>query len=181
MNAAVDAIKARLGLKQIVVAGQSRGSQVAAVLLSMGRTDISCAVLGSGSLFTVENERRYLISKGERVTESRLNSLRLKYYDPSDYVSGLPKDAARRIFILGDRADTITPWDQQEAYGQRLRQHGHHAAIIEIKARGREMHGATHMVLPAAAMCAKGSTDQQIEWIVAAPGKSQPTARTVGM
>lgn len=181
MNAAVDAIKARLGLKQIVVAGQSRGSQVAAVLLSMGRTDISCAVLGSGSLFTVENERRYLISKGERVTESRLNSLRLKYYDPSDYVSGLPKDAARRIFILGDRADTITPWDQQEAYGQRLRQHGHHAAIIEIKARGREMHGATHMVLPAAVMCAKGSTDQQIEWIVAAPGKSQPTARTVGM
>ncbi len=176
MNAAVDAIKARLGLTDLVLAGQSRGSQVAAALLTMGRRDVRCAVLGSGSLFTVENERRFQLSKGRQVSEVSLRNI---FFDPSAYLAEIVGDAGRRIFILGDRADTITPFDQQMAFGQRLKELGHHAVTFEIRAQGREMHGATHLALPAAAMCAKGASDEQIAWIVSPPEKPAPAAQVV--
>ncbi|MFM9940191.1 MAG: alpha/beta hydrolase family protein [Hyphomicrobiaceae bacterium] len=171
MNAAVDALKSRLGLDQLVLAGQSRGSQVAAALLTMRRTDVRCAVLGSGTLLTVENERRFQLSKGRRVSEDRLRDI---FYDPSRYLAEVVRDADRRILILGDRADTITPFDQQMAFGDRLKELGHHARTFEIMAQGRDMHGATHLTLPVAALCAKGAPDEQIAWIVTPPGKVAP-------
>lgn len=173
MNAAVDAIKTRLGLTDLVLAGQSRGSQVAAALLTMGRRDVRCAILGSGSLFTVENERRYQLSQGRKVSADRLNTI---FFDPSRYLAEVPSDTSRRVFILGDRADSITPFDQQMAFGDRLKELGHHAVTFEIKAQGREMHGATHLALPAAALCAKGASDEQIAWIVSPPDRPSPAA-----
>lgn len=173
MNAAVDAIKVRLGLTDLVLAGQSRGSQVAAALLTMGRRDVRCAILGSGSLFTVENERRYQLSQGRKVSAERLGTI---FFDPSRYLAEVAADASRRIFILGDRADSITPFDQQMAFGERLKELGHHAVTFEIQAQGREMHGATHLALPAATLCAKGAGDDQIAWIVAPPKAPGPAA-----
>lgn len=175
MNAAVDAIKARLGLTDLVLAGQSRGSQVAAVLMTMGRTDVRCAILGSGSLYTVENERQFQLRQGRRVSEE---SLAQTFYDPSRYLSEVPVDKSRRVFILGDKADTVTPFDQQMRFGERLQELGHHARILEIKAQGRDMHGATHLALPAAIMCARGASDDQIAWIVTPTGETPAKSPT---
>ena len=166
MNAAVDALKARLGVSSLIVTGQSRGSQVAASLLTMRRSDIRCAVLGSGVLHAVEFEQRHARARGR---ELNVENLRTALYDPGSYLSEVVTDPARRILVLGDRADTITHFDLQERFASKLKALGHHAAVLEIKAQGREMHGATHMVLPAAIMCAKGSSDQDIGWVVRPP------------
>lgn len=173
MSAAVDALKARLGIKNLVVTGQSRGSQVAASLLTMRRTDIRCVVLGSGVLHAIEFEQRHARSKG-RVLD--VESLRGVLYDPGRYLAEVVSDPARRIFVLGDRADSITHFDLQERFASELKDLGHHAQLLEIKAQGREMHGATHMVLPAATLCAKGATDKEIAWIVRPP-EEKPAVR----
>ncbi len=173
MNAAVDALKARLGVSSLIVTGQSRGSQVAASLLTMRRNDIRCAVLGSGVLHAVEFEQRHANARGR---ELNAENLRTALYDPGAYLSEVVTDPARRILVLGDRSDTITHFDLQERFASKLKALGHHAAVFEIKAQGREMHGATHMVLPAAIMCAKGSSDQEIGWVVRPP-EEKPTPR----
>jgi len=50
MNAVTDALKIRLGLDKLALAGHSGGSTIAASLLTMGRNDVTCAVLGSAPL-----------------------------------------------------------------------------------------------------------------------------------
>src|SRR5262249_30669818 len=43
LNAAVDAIKARYGLREVLLSGQSGGATTVGALLTLGRTDVACA------------------------------------------------------------------------------------------------------------------------------------------
>lgn len=165
MNAAVDLIKARLGLTEIVLAGQSGGSTIGAAMLTLGRRDVTCAVLGSGLLSVVEIEHAHRVQAGLPLVRPEL--LHVYLFDPTDRLSWIEPQQARRVFVLGDPADTRTPFDQQKGFASRMRTLGHHAVAIEVSGQGELAHSVAHHTLPAAAQCARGASDIAIERQVA--------------
>lgn len=160
LDAAIDLIKARLGLDTIALAGQSGGSTIAASLLSLGRTDVACAVLGSGAFELVDLHRATLAAKGKAVERSKLDD---GMFDPARDADLIARDPRRRVFVIGDEADTRTPWDQQTRYAGQLKSLGHHAALIPIEAAGELDHSATRYTIPTAGGCLTGTTDEKLE------------------
>ena len=175
MNAAVDAIKARLGLTEVVLAGQSGGSTIGAALMTLGRRDIACAILGSGLLSVVEIEHAHRVR--ERLPDVAPAILHVLLFDPTDRLDWIERSARRRVFVLGDPTDVRTPYPQQRRFAERVRGLGHHAVSIEVTAQGDLMHGVAHHTLPAAALCARGADDAAIQRTVGPAPK--PAARTV--
>lgn len=159
MNEAVNLLKVRLGLETITIAGQSGGSTVAASLLTFGRRDITCAVLGSGAYEIVDLEYKHRISKGGKADRAEFARV---IYDPSAHVDGIAENPSRRIFILGDEADTRTPFDQQVRFTNAIREAGHHARILPIDAGGQTDHDAASMTIPVAGACNRGDSDEKI-------------------
>lgn len=159
MNAAIDALKTRLGFDEVVLAGQSGGSTIAASLLTLGRKDVTCAVLGSGAYALADLVHASIVKSGAKVTRQVVDRT---VYDPSKKTAGIAKDAARRIFLLADNADERTPYDQQLAFTKDIARQGHHARLAPILATGDLHHGATPYTLPIAAMCARDMQDGQI-------------------
>lgn len=159
MMAATDLLKTRLGLDSIAIAGQSGGSTLAASFLTLGRTDVTCAILGSGAFELADLEYRYRTGKGYKVTKAALSQV---MYDPSAHVADIKPSADRRILILGDRADTRTPFDQQLRFAEDIRAAGHHARVIPLLGSGENEHGATQFTLPAAGACLNKMPDEKI-------------------
>ncbi len=176
MNAAVDAIKARLGLTDIVLAGQSGGSTVSAALLTLGRRDVTCAVLGSGLLSVVEIEHAHRVR--ERLPEVKPALLHVYLFDPTDRLTWIAHQQNRRVFVLGDPTDTRTPFPQQKSFAERVRGLGHHAVSIEVSGQGELMHGVAHHTLPAAAQCARGASDVAIQTQVAPANRTATRTQT---
>ncbi len=174
MNAAVDAIKAKLGLTTIALAGQSGGSTIAAALLTFGRHDVSCAVFGSGALLLAETVSHLRQQSG--ASPVTLDMLRKLYFDPGERIAAIAKQPARRIFVLGDRVDSRTPFDLQRRFSGRLKAFGHHAVTVEVAARGDTMHNVAHLTLPAAAKCARGVGDAEIVQSLAPKTNAAPPA-----
>lgn len=159
MNAAVDILKERLGFDRVALAGQSGGATIAATLLSLGRTDVDCAVLGSGAYELVELRAKDLAKAGVTPTKEQLLNVTL---DPMDLADAVPPDRRRRIFVVGDEADVRTPFSQQKRYAERLARLGHHARTIAIDAQGELDHGATVYTIPTAGACLRGVPDGQL-------------------
>jgi len=159
MNAAMDALKTRLGLDTVALAGQSRGSTLAASMLSLGRDDVACAVLGSGAFELVDLEYAHKKELGLKASRAKMQDT---MFDPASNAGGIQLDPKRRIFIIGDAADTRTPFDQQERYAAQLKALGHHAKLIRIEADGANEHGSTLFSLPTAGGCLKGTSDEQL-------------------
>ncbi len=177
MNAAVDSLKARLALTDIVLAGQSGGSTIAAAMLTLGRRDVTCAVLGSGLLSVVEIEHAHRVKAGLPLVRPAL--LHLYLFDPTDRLEWIPAERQRRVFVLGDPADGRTPYTQQKRFAENLRALGHHAVEVEVQGLGDFSHSVAHYTLPAAAQCARGASDVAIQQQVAATrGAGKPPTQT---
>jgi pimeloyl-ACP methyl ester carboxylesterase len=159
MDAAVDILKQRLGLTTIVIAGQSGGSTIAASLLTRGRTDIACAVLGSGAYELAALEYEFRTAHGQKITKEAIAKT---VYDPSEHVDGIRPDPNRRIFILGDAADQTTAVDQQIRFTDEVEAAGHHVRFAFINAGGEHDHAAFRVTIPAAGACLNGMSDDRI-------------------
>ncbi len=159
MHAAVDALKARFGLETVTLAGQSRGAMIVAALLTFGRTDVTCAALGSGVYEHAEFIHRATLRVGTRVS---LREIQRIVYDPSEHVAAIRHDPGRRIFVIGDPQDQRTPFIQQQRFATAVAQAGHHVQVLPILAGDDLHHGSTAYALNAAARCALGQTDEQI-------------------
>lgn len=164
MNAAVDVLKQRLGLDGIALAGQSGGSTIAASLMSLGRTDVDCAVLGSGAFELTDLRHKDLTSHGYRVSRAEIAKVS---YDPSAHVGEIRPAQQRRVLVLGDEADSRTPFDQQRRYVESLVARGHHARLLAIDATDDNNHGATGYTIPTAGACLNGASDERIAKAVA--------------
>lgn len=165
INAAIDGLKARLGIDDIVLAGQSRGSLIAASLLTLGRKDVACAVLGSG-VFEHASFIHQAVLRTNPKSKLKLPAIAKQVYDPSTRIDGMAADGHRRIFILGDREDAQVPFDQQQRFFENVSRSGHHARLIEIDAYDEKQHGSVKYVMPAAAHCANGASDSHLEGLV---------------
>lgn len=159
MEAAVEILKERLGLTTIALAGQSRGSTISASLLTRGRTDVTCAVLGSGAYEITDLTYESSKKAGLKTTKEQIARIA---YDPSEHVDGIRRDPNRRIFILGDPNDQRAPIDQQIRFNDDLEAAGLHVRFAFIEAEDEMEHGAMSKTIPAAGACMNGWSDDRI-------------------
>lgn len=155
LNTAVDVIKQRYGLEQVVLAGQSGGSTAAAALLTLGRTDVKCAAMGSGG---------YAVNALAAIKARRLGqSPRLgcdgtgncDAYDVIAHVDGIAADPKRPIYVIGDPQDQNTAFELQQAFHDKLKQAGHEATLMQVQGRGPERHSTTYVAYRVAGLCAR--------------------------
>jgi len=159
MNAVVDGLKTRLGLDDLALAGQSGGATIAAGLLTLGRKDVQCAVLGSGGMETVEVEYDSSIKRGYHPIKAVLAR---KFYDPSAHLATIGQREDRRIFALGDPRDSIVAFELQSQFVDDLNAAGHAAKLIEVEGKGPQHHDVELLALPVAGACLNGVTDESI-------------------
>lgn len=159
MNATVDALKERLGIDTVALAGQSGGSTIAASLMTMGRADLNCVVLGSGALELVDLEFERAGKLGVYVTKAGLAK---KMYDPSSHIPSIVPRADRRVFVLGNPDDSAVPYRFQYSFINRMKAAGHHAMAIEVDALGSEHHDVGRFTFPVAGACLDNVSDDAI-------------------
>jgi Prolyl oligopeptidase family len=167
LNAALDKIKARFGIERIALSGQSGGGSVVGALLSLGRTDIVCAVPGSGAfdlaeLYTVRRAR-----DGKSVTDGRLAQRQARLYSPIEHVDQIPKDPNRRIFVVGDPRDSNTFFSQQREFAERVKAAGHHVVLLSAPGTGPKKHEVGRIANEIASLCLQGRSDAEIKQAVA--------------
>ena len=170
LNRAIDLIKTRHGFKEVVLAGQSGGAWAVASLLTLGRNDVPCAVAASGGFDLVDDVIRTARKRGRDIPKAALEDIDFgPFYDVMQFTAKIPKAPTRRLFVIGDVNDQRTPFAQQRRFADKLRAGGHRVALIEGHAKDAEHHGLGVVAAQAAAACAQGRPDSDIERLVAAP------------
>jgi hypothetical protein len=157
MTAALDAIKARYGVGQYFLAGQSGGGTIVAAMLNM-RSDVECAVMASGNVAVWK--RMQLLTPGAKVDKDATGYS--DPYDPVDHVSQIRRSPPPRIFVLADREDRTVPFESQNHYVQQLVNTGFSPSLVTLNAQGSAHHGLAHKARPALAWCAQGLSDGEI-------------------
>lgn len=162
MREAVDAIRRRYALRHVSLAGQSGGATIAAALLTLGLTDVKCVSPASGG-FDLHamldwHAHRQGIVGGHREHPASLAGS----FNVMDGIGDIVGDRERRIFVIGDAADKVTPFSQQRRFAERLREKGHHAELLEATGSGPERHGLSQTALRTAGLCASGASDTEI-------------------
>lgn len=151
VDAAISKIKAKHVIGKFHLTGQSSGGRLVAILVSR-RADIGCAVSTSGGLA----QRKMFEMKGR--------PFRPFIVDPFAEMPSIIEDSARRIFIAGDRGDTVVPFQLQTLYHGAVKAAGHHAVLLDMTGRGagRNSHGLVEVGLKLARWCAEGLDDAEI-------------------
>ena len=109
MNAALDAIKQRHGFEGFHLAGQSGGSTIVTGLAA-GRSDIACAVSGSGRLV-----RSYY---GSSTDPART------LVNPLEFIPSIVQNQSVRFIMVTDSADRSVPAKEQTPFAERMHQAG---------------------------------------------------------
>jgi len=162
IDAAVDALRDKLGFRRVAVAGQSGGARIIAQLMVIGRRDITCAAMGSGA-YDVPRRRG-----GGHTYTNIFGDPGSRFLVPLHRAGDIPAVSGRRSFVIGDPRDQIAPFSEQKAWADKLAALGHHVQVIEIKAKDPEFHGAAQKALLAAAMCLQDKSDADIRAAVEA-------------
>ena len=159
MNAVADGLKTRLGLDKLALAGHSGGSTIAASLLTMGRSDVTCAVLGSAPLELADQQYDAATKLGFKEVKEAISA---NVYDPWTHVGSIVPSAEREIFVLGDPADTQVPFKFQTPFVDRLNLAGHHGIAVAVEGTGANHHNVSWFTLPAAGACLNKVPDGKI-------------------
>lgn len=168
VNAAVTQIKEKLGYERISLAGLSGGGGLVAAMLSLGRTDVNCAVIGAGATNVKLRMQHYgwlTYSKGNDATGVPLSSV----YDPVDHVSEVKPDPNRRVFIVGDPRDVQVIYSSQVDYASKLAAAGTPNTILEAQAFDTNHHQVAFQAQWVSGWCNKGWTDEQMQAKLSAP------------
>ena len=163
MRAAVDAIRRRYGIRFASLAGQSGGATIVAGLLTLGIKDVRCATPASGgfdlnAMLDWHAQRQGVVGSHREHPATLAGS-----YNVMDGIAGVVRDPDRRVFVIGDANDKVTPFAQQKRFAERLKAQGHHVEIVEATGAGPEHHGLSFFSLKLAGMCATGVADTEIQ------------------
>lgn len=153
IDAALDGLKRRYGIRALALAGHSGGGTLVAEMLSR-RDDLRCAVISSGaSAYRAYLEARHLIKTGAR----------LERFDPYASLDRIPPDPNRRVFVIGDPRETNVPFSAQTLYFKGLVAHGHAAWLSPLeRATDSRHHDLVDFGETAIGMCAAGATTKTI-------------------
>ncbi len=166
--AALDALKAKWRIESFTLAGHSGGGTLVAEMLTR-RTDIGCAVISSGAAaHRAYLERRGLIRAGAPTDR----------FDPLASVDRIPRDAKRRIFVLGDPRETNVPFATQEFWAKTVAARGHRVILVPLaRATDARHHGLVDFGETAMGLCAAGRpTGEIVETLRAMPDQPERTA-----
>ncbi|MDX9886569.1 hypothetical protein [Thauera sp.] len=140
LDAALSSLKKRYGIGQFALLGHSGGATAAAGILTLGREDILCAVLSSGAFDLDERARRRAAATGRSEAENRDTTGVNAPFDPLHHVEGIAFSPSRRIYVLGNAADQVTPFDLQKKFADVVAKAGHHVELRDIPASPPRFH-----------------------------------------
>jgi pimeloyl-ACP methyl ester carboxylesterase len=151
--AAIDALKSRYNIRAWALGGHSGGGTLVGEMLAR-RDDLRCAVISSGAVaYRAYLEARGLIKPGAALTR----------FDPAASLDRVPKNPARRIFMIGDPRETNVPFATQKLYYDGLLARGHAAKLIPLaRATDARHHDLVDFAEMALGMCAGGASDEAI-------------------
>jgi hypothetical protein len=147
-NAALDAIKKRHNFEGYHLIGQSGGSALVGGMLAL-RSDIGCAVIGSG---------RLAINRPPRPATDPARD----FFNVADAVGAIAQKRATRILLLTDPADKKVPEPTQTGFVQKLRHAGGQAEQFIVQATDDDHHGVVAYARTAAAGCLRGASNDDI-------------------
>ena len=147
-NAALDAIKQRHRFDGFHLIGQSGGSTLIGGMLAL-RSDIGCAVLGSGRLSFDRPQRR----SGDPGVD---------VFNVADGIAAIAQKRATRILVVTDPADRKVPEPIQTAFVRKLQQAGGQAEQFMVQAIDDDRHGVVAYARNAATGCLRGASTQDI-------------------
>lgn len=153
VSAALDVLKARYGIEEFVIAGQSGGGHVTASLLTL-RSDIVCAVPTSAPS---SPSVRWKMRGWKRDSTGHEDS-----YEPTQHLDKARLHPALRVFVVGDPQDTNVVWPSQTILAERLRQLGVPTEVIEARGTGPELHGLPNSARNVAGWCARDVPTEEI-------------------
>lgn len=153
VSSALDAIKARHGIRDFGLVGLSGGGHTVAALLGW-RQDIACAVPASSvSSPKLRWQALGLTSDVTGTTDS---------YEPVEQLRAGHFHPELRVFVLGDPKDSEVPWTSQTPLAQRLRELGVAAEILTGEGTGVKRHVLGSSGLAIGAMCLAGKPTAEI-------------------
>lgn len=140
INATLDAISARYHIGRFALVGHSGGATAVGAMLTYGRKDISCAIIESGAFDLIERAR-ILREQNNRKAKPGLDTTGLANpYDPIDHIDGIFADPRRKIIVMGDPRDTVTPYELQRKFADIVKAAGHDVVMSDIEARAPYYH-----------------------------------------
>lgn len=140
LGQALDELKRRYGVKKLVLLGHSGGATVIASLLTMGRDDIQCAVMSSGTYNYMARNILWRMKRHRSLDFNAVSQRIFDRYDPVFHVQGVVPDETRQLYIVGDPRDTNTPFHLQVQFAWMLRGYGHHVDVVEMEGKAPSYH-----------------------------------------
>ena len=131
ISAAIDALKKKYQIEEIVVTGQSGGGHVTASLITH-RSDIVCAVPASSP--SSPKMRAQIRGRGQDTTGYNDS------YEPTENLKSKTFHPKLRVFVVGDVNDSNVPFASQTILADRLKDEKVAAYVIRGEATGSEKH-----------------------------------------
>ena len=156
LDTALDLIKERYGIQRFVLTGHSGGATAAAALLTLGRTDVRCAVISSGAFDLLNRAEMLRDAKGRRSRPGLDTTGLPEPYDPLDHIQEIAHDPERVVIILGNPDDTVTPFPLQLAFANALEDAGHRVQVHIHPAKEPSFHNLLgNVAIETAGGCAR--------------------------
>jgi hypothetical protein len=162
LAAAAIRIRERHGISRLALAGQSGGATAIGAMLALGLENVACAVPASGGFDLDGMIGWHAAKKGIDQGGRAARLLETAAFNVMHHLGGIPRDPSRRLFVLGDPKDAVTPFEFQRTFADRVREAGHHAVLLEGHGSGEEHHGLAGTALRLAGLCAAGRSDEAI-------------------
>jgi len=161
ISAALDMLKARMGISEWVVAGYSGGGHVTSSLVTL-RNDIVCAVPGGAPS---SPRLRWQLLNVTRDSTGYEDS-----YEPTEHLRKEAVHPRLRIFVLGDPRDRVGVWPAQMVMADKARERGIAVAVVEAKGIAPTFHGGLNdLTRQVAGWCGKDLPTPEILRNAAAP------------
>ena len=162
VNAAIDAIKTRYGYARIQLTGLSGGGGLVGAALTLGRTDVDCAVAASGALSIKSRARALGTAEAQRGLD-QTGQLLSAVYDPVDHIDDVKADNMRRIFVVADPLDRSVSFDSQKEFHEKLVAAGIPSTVLTAVAKDKMHHRISPEAQRVASWCKAGMSDAEIQ------------------
>ncbi len=155
MNGAIDELKKIYGFQRVTIGGQSGGANTTMALLTLGRTDVDCAVGSSGNYNARELAKIRAAKAGATLPPNCDTTGYCDLYTITDHVDGIKPDNKRRIYILGNPNDSNTLFQFQQELYNKIKARGFWVELKTSGGLGDAKHDMTGFLIPTLAQCIK--------------------------
>jgi hypothetical protein len=145
IDAALEAMKYRYGLKGFHLIGQSGGAMLVGGLLTL-RRDIGCAVPGAGRLARINDW---------------VPNPNLEYFNAADAAAVIARNGAR-ILVVDDPLDKRTAWENDTTFVDKVLHAGGQAELYAVTATDDDHHGVVAYATAALVGCLHGASHKEI-------------------